>query len=63
MPIFAMSIRYLQKHLLDTLQLRHTGIKESDIKYIITVPAIWGISEKKIMREAAVEVQNLFNSV
>ncbi|XP_052245579.1 heat shock 70 kDa protein 12B-like [Dreissena polymorpha] len=54
-PIFIMSIRYLQQHLLKTLELRYTGIKESDIKYIITVPAIWGIAAKQFMREAAIE--------
>ncbi|XP_052218391.1 heat shock 70 kDa protein 12B-like [Dreissena polymorpha] len=57
-PIFTMSLKYLQKHLLDALSLRTIGTRETDIRYIITVPAIWGIAAKQFMREAAIEVQN-----
>ncbi|XP_052218934.1 heat shock 70 kDa protein 12A-like isoform X3 [Dreissena polymorpha] len=54
-PIFTMVIRYLQKHLLDALNLSHIGTLETDITYVITVPAIWGIAAKQFMREAAIE--------
>lgn len=55
MTIFGMSIRYLRNHLLEALNLKTTGIEESDIFYIITVPAIWDNSAKQFMREAAIE--------
>ncbi|KAH3690953.1 heat shock 70 kDa protein 12B-like [Dreissena polymorpha] len=54
-PIFTMSLKYLRKHLLDALSLRTIGTRETDIRYIITVPAIWGIAAKQFMREAASE--------
>ncbi|KAH3876119.1 hypothetical protein DPMN_039400 [Dreissena polymorpha] len=54
-PIFTMSLKYLQKHLLDALSMSNIGTRETDIRYIITVPAIWGIAAKKFMREAAIE--------
>ncbi|XP_052217069.1 heat shock 70 kDa protein 12A-like isoform X2 [Dreissena polymorpha] len=47
--------QYLQKHLLDALSMRTIGTLETDIRYIITVPAIWGIAAKQFMREAAIE--------
>ncbi|KAH3690945.1 heat shock 70 kDa protein 12B-like [Dreissena polymorpha] len=53
--IFTMSLKYLRKHLLDALSLHTIGTRETDIRYIITVPAIWGIAAKQFMREAAVE--------
>ncbi|XP_052816550.1 heat shock 70 kDa protein 12A-like isoform X2 [Mya arenaria] len=53
MTIFEMSIRYLRDHLINALT-RHVGeIKESDILYVITVPAIWNDAAKEFMRKAA----------
>ncbi|XP_052218930.1 heat shock 70 kDa protein 12B-like isoform X2 [Dreissena polymorpha] len=54
-PIFTMSLKYLQKHLLDALSMSKIGTRETDLKYVITVPAIWGIAAKQFMREAAIE--------
>ncbi|XP_052218754.1 heat shock 70 kDa protein 12A-like [Dreissena polymorpha] len=54
-PIFTMSLKYLLQHLLDALSMRTIGTRETDIKYIITVPAIWGVAAKQFMREAAIE--------
>ncbi|XP_052218936.1 heat shock 70 kDa protein 12B-like isoform X1 [Dreissena polymorpha] len=54
-PIFTMSLKYLLKHLLDALSMSKIGTRETDIRYIITVPAIWGIAAKQFMREAAIE--------
>ncbi|XP_045185047.2 heat shock 70 kDa protein 12A-like [Mercenaria mercenaria] len=53
MSIFSMSIRYLRDHLLKELNNRTTGIEETDIQYVITVPAIWKDNAKQFMREAA----------
>ncbi|XP_060595951.1 heat shock 70 kDa protein 12B-like [Ruditapes philippinarum] len=55
MTIFAMSIRFLRNHLLKRLEKEEPWVKESDIKYILTVPAIWKENAKQFMREAAVE--------
>ncbi|KAH3877654.1 heat shock 70 kDa protein 12B-like [Dreissena polymorpha] len=53
LPVFTMAIRYLREHLLKALNLATTGIVESDIRYILTVPAIWDVGAKQFMREAA----------
>lgn len=53
--IFTMSIRYLRTHFRNALNLQMVGVEESDIKYVLTVPAIWNDNAKQFMREAAVE--------
>lgn len=56
LPVFAMAILFLQSHLLEALKLKAIGIRETDIQYVITVPAIWDDRAKQFMREAALEV-------
>ncbi|XP_052779593.1 heat shock 70 kDa protein 12A-like [Mya arenaria] len=55
LEIFSMAIKFLQKHLLDSLANQVDGIKENDIYYVITVPAIWDDNAKEFMRMAAEE--------
>jgi len=40
--VFSMSIRYLRQHLLETIQrqIMHIHVRDTDIHYAITVPAI-----------------------
>ncbi|XP_060556338.1 heat shock 70 kDa protein 12B-like [Ruditapes philippinarum] len=51
--IISHSIRFLKKHALETLNLRTIGIRESEIQYVMTVPAIWNERAKQFMRRAA----------
>ncbi|XP_053400595.1 heat shock 70 kDa protein 12A-like [Mercenaria mercenaria] len=51
--IFSHSIRFLKNHLLSTLNIRTIGIRENEIQYVITVPAIWNERAKQFMRRAA----------
>ncbi|KAJ8298343.1 hypothetical protein KUTeg_024874 [Tegillarca granosa] len=51
--IFAMAIRYLKNHLLSTCEKRADMIKEDDVTWVLTVPAIWNDAAKQFMREAA----------
>ncbi|XP_045181826.2 heat shock 70 kDa protein 12B-like [Mercenaria mercenaria] len=54
--IFTMAIRYLKDHLFKSADLFSSGfVTERDVKYVLTVPAIWTDSSKMFMREAAVE--------
>ncbi|XP_052245210.1 heat shock 70 kDa protein 12B-like isoform X2 [Dreissena polymorpha] len=55
LTIFAMSIKYLREHLLKAIGRQTLGIEESDILYVLTVPAIWDVAAKQFMREAAEE--------
>jgi hypothetical protein len=59
MTIFSLSIKYLKDHLMTALTERGTGLLESDIYWVLTVPAIWDQPAKQFMREAAIEVKTL----
>ncbi|XP_021376566.1 heat shock 70 kDa protein 12B-like isoform X2 [Mizuhopecten yessoensis] len=51
--VFTHSIRYLKDHLFTSLVDSFNGITEQDIKYVVTVPAIWNDNAKQFMRLAA----------
>lgn len=53
--IFTMAIKYLKEQLLQSLDLSSGFVKETDIQYILTVPAIWDEKARMFMKEAAVE--------
>lgn len=61
--VFSLSIEYLKTHLLRTLKDRILTITISDVKFILTVPAIWTDAAKQFMREAAIEVKVYFISI
>lgn len=56
MIVFTESLRYLTQSLLDDARKQQTDIEMKDIKWILTVPAIWSDPAKAFMRKAAVEV-------
>ncbi|CAG2188783.1 unnamed protein product [Mytilus edulis] len=51
--VFALSIKALVKHLMDALETRGTGVKPNDIRWVLTVPAIWTDNSKQFMRKSA----------
>ncbi|KAK3610273.1 hypothetical protein CHS0354_029733 [Potamilus streckersoni] len=51
--VFSLSIRSLKKHLTQMLEKRGTGVKDTEIHWVLTVPAIWSDAAKQFMREAA----------
>jgi hypothetical protein len=55
--IFAHSISFLKDHLWKTLHSRVCEVLETDIHYVITVPAIWDPKAKQFMRRAAYKVK------
>ena len=57
MIVFAAVIKYLKQHLVTNLEkgIART-VNESDIHWVLTIPAIWNESAKQFMREAVVEV-------
>lgn len=55
--VFTESIRYLKQSLLDEVKNQQTDIQMNDIKWIVTVPAIWSDPAKMFMRRVSVEVQ------
>jgi len=58
MDVFSACIRYLKDQLFGQSRLQMPKIQESDIRWVITVPAIWNEPAKQFMREAAVKVSN-----
>ncbi|XP_078317808.1 heat shock 70 kDa protein 12A-like [Crassostrea virginica] len=51
--VFELSIKFLVEDLMQKLKNSYTGIKKSDVEFVITVPAIWDDRSKQFMREAA----------
>ncbi|KAL3878539.1 hypothetical protein ACJMK2_030879 [Sinanodonta woodiana] len=53
MLVFSSCLKYLVDHLFKTCQDRISGIKRTDLRWVLTVPAIWNDAAKQFMREAA----------
>lgn len=56
MKVFFSVIGYPKKHMLNTCQNQLSDIKEFDIMWVLTVPAIWDDPSKQFMKEAAAKV-------
>lgn len=56
LTVFSESLKYLKESLLKEAGKQQTDIEQEDIKWIITVPAIWSDPAKSFMRRAAVKV-------
>lgn len=56
MKVFSSAICYLKDQLLTQCINQFTNINDSDINWVITVPAIWNDRSKQFMREAAEKV-------
>ncbi|KAK3602785.1 hypothetical protein CHS0354_026334 [Potamilus streckersoni] len=51
--VFSSAIHFLTRHLLQTCKDRVSQTEESDIRWVLTVPAIWSDAAKQFMRESA----------
>lgn len=58
--VFGLSIKSLVNHLTDLLDKQGTGMDNSEIQWVLTVPAIWTDAAKQIMRKSAVKVSILY---
>lgn len=62
--IFTMAIRYLKDHalhLLNNPRNPEVCVRESDVYFVLTVPAIWDDKARLFMREAAVQARYFFS--
>ena len=57
--VFSAVIRYMKEHLQGECAKTVAGILDAEIKWVLTVPAIWADSAKQFMREAAEKVSCL----
>ncbi|CAC5396426.1 unnamed protein product [Mytilus coruscus] len=55
LDVFTLSIKALVKHLMALLEKQGTGVKMKEIRWVLTVPAIWTDSAKQFMRKGAVQ--------
>ncbi|KAL4236721.1 hypothetical protein ACF0H5_005105 [Mactra antiquata] len=55
MEVFASAIQYLKDHAMDCIKRRVMHLHEEDVRWVLTVPAIWDDAAKQFMREAAVK--------
>ena len=55
MPLVSMIISELKKKALERLKQART-VNEKDIRFVVTVPAIWDDGAKQFMREASEKV-------
>ncbi|XP_071143610.1 heat shock 70 kDa protein 12A-like [Mytilus edulis] len=51
--VFGLSIKALVDHLMDMVERRPNPIKKNEIKWVLTVPAIWTDGAKQFMRKCA----------
>ena len=57
MKIFSITLRYFRDHAIQELRdATGTKMDQDDIRWVITVPAIWRQEAKQFMREAAYQV-------
>jgi mannitol-1-phosphate/altronate dehydrogenase len=59
MKVFGTSIRALMNHMFLTITARGIEIDPKDIRWVLTVPAIWSDAAKQFMRKSA----NLVNTI
>lgn len=60
MKVFAKSIEALMQHLFDIFYQRGKDIQKTDIRWVLTVPAIWSDAAKQFMRKSAELVSAVF---
>lgn len=57
MDVFSAAIKYMEEHLLHKLsKTSDTETKKEEIRWVLTVPAIWNDTAKSFMRESAIKV-------
>ena len=61
--VFSYSIRYLKDRAIEVIRevTGDEGYSAVDMRWVITVPAIWKPAAKQFMREAAYQVNTSFN--
>jgi len=60
MKVFSSSLSFMKNKLLETCKNQGIGICDSDLRWVVTVPAIWTDVSKQFTREAAEQVRKLF---
>lgn len=54
--VFSISIQALKDHLIEELEKKGTTMTVKDVRWVLTVPAIWTDAAKQFMRKSAEKV-------
>ncbi|XP_060569786.1 heat shock 70 kDa protein 12A-like isoform X2 [Ruditapes philippinarum] len=54
LTVFTFSIDYMKRKIIETVRERIPNVREDDIHYVLTTPAIWSEGAKVFMRKAAI---------
>ena len=54
--VFSAAIGALRQHLMNQVEKRDINIRPDEIKWVLTVPAMWTDKAKEFMRESAEQV-------
>lgn len=60
--IFTHCIKFLKESMFQQVESVFQGIRDDDIEYVLTVPAIFGENSKMFLREASVNVRMFISS-
>lgn len=60
LTVLSMIVRYLKKDLFEKLEQRGMALRDQDILWVLTVPAIWSDAAKQFTKEDAEEVHVFF---
>lgn len=55
--VFSAAIKFLRDHLLETLNKQASGVRETNIQWVLMVPAFWDDAAKLFTRKAAEKVR------
>lgn len=61
--VFRHSINYFRDLMVNTIDKKGIGVKTTDIKWVLTVPAMWSDPAKQFMTEAAERVYFVYLSI
>ncbi|XP_053390945.1 heat shock 70 kDa protein 12A-like, partial [Mercenaria mercenaria] len=53
LAVFSYSIDYMKRKIIEIVRERFPAVREDDISYVLTTPAIWSEDAKQFMRKAA----------
>ena len=59
--ILSETIKYLKSHMVHAFQSRGIELKIQDVRYVITIPAIWSDAAKQTMRNCAIQVLDVLD--
>ena len=58
LDVFSEAIGYLRRHVMQACDKQGFKLSPTEIKWVLTVPAIWGDAAKQFMRRAAEQVSS-----